>query len=146
MAVLHALGIDSTVLYQFIIATLCFFALSTLVFGPYTQALFEREKRTKGGEEEAVELTKQAAEMRAYYEQKAREINGKIKTIFDASREESSKEHEVLVSKARAESQKVIDDTRARVTAEVAQAAQKMKDEVPLLAQAMTSQLLSKKA
>ena len=146
MAVLQALGIDSTVLYQFIIASFVFFALSSLVFKPYANALAERENRTKGGEEAAIELGKQSIEVRSQYEQKAREVNNQIKTIFDSFREESNREYESIVSKARAESQKMIDETRARVSVEISEASKRMKEEVPQLAQAMASRLLSKKA
>ena len=146
MEVLHALGIDSTVLFQFVIATFAFFALSTLVYKPYTDALIEREKRTKGGEEAAVELSKQAGELRLAYEKKAREISTQIKSIFDSQRGEATREHEMIVSKSRNETTKLIDETRHRVSTELADASTKMKEETPQIAQAMVAKLLSKKA
>lgn len=146
MAFFQALGVDSTILYQFIFAAFSFFALSSLVFKPYTDALLEREHRTVGGESEAVELTKQAADLRSVYENKAREINSQMKTIYDSYRLESAREVEALISKARAESQKVIEETRAKVSVQVAEASHKMKEEIPALAQAISTRLLSKKA
>lgn len=146
MEVLHALGIDSTVLYLFVIATFAFFALSSIAFGPYTEALLEREKRTKGGEEAAVELSKQAGEMRLAYEKKAREISTQIKSIFDAHRGEAAREQEALISKSRAETAKLVEETSRRVSTELVEASKKMKEETPAIAQAMVAKLLSKKA
>jgi F-type H+-transporting ATPase subunit b len=146
MEVLHALGIDSTVLFQFVIATFAFFALSTLVYKPYTDALLQREKRTKGGEEAAVELAKKASELRTAYEKKAREVSTQIKSIFDLQRNEATREHEMIVSKSRNETTKLIEETRHRVSTELADASKKMKEETPVIAQAMVAKLLSKKA
>lgn len=146
MAVLHALGIDVTVLLQFVVASFAFFALSTLVFKPYTDALLEREKRTKGGEEAAADLTKKAADLRATYEKKAREVSSQIKAIFDSFRAEAGKEHEVIVSKARAQAGTVLETARKQAAAEMLAASQKMKEEVPQVSQAIVSKLLSKKA
>ncbi len=146
MAVLQALGINFTFFFQFIIASFGFFALSSLVFKPYSDALLEREKRTKGGEDEAAALLKQSMELRALYEQKAREVNGEIKAIFDSYRTDSTREYESTVSKAREEAQKVMNQSRAFVESEIAKATTRMKEEIPLLAQAISSRLLSKKA
>lgn len=146
MAVLQALGIDVTVVFQFTIAAMTFIALSILAFKPYLDALIEREKRTKGGESEAVEFAKQAVEMRAVYEAKAREVSSKIKTIYDSYRTEGSKEYNDILAKARADSQKIIDETRTRVSLELTEASKKLKEEIPQIASAISQKLLSKKA
>ena len=146
MAIIQALGINSTIFYLFVLVGFFFFVMSSLVFIPYTNALYERDHRTKGGEEEAVQLTKQSADLRSQFEARAREMNNEMKTIFDSYRDESNREYEKIVSKARQESQKLIDEARARVSGEINQAAARMKEEIPQVAQAMTSRLLSKKA
>ena len=146
MAIIQALGINSTIFYLFILVGFFFFAMSSLVFTPYTDALFERDRRTKGGEEEAGQLTKQSADLRSKFESRAREMNNEMKTIFDSYREESNREYEKIVAKARQESQKLIDEARARVSGEINLAAARMKEEIPQVAQAMTTRLLSKKA
>lgn len=144
MAILQALEINSTLFLQFILAAGCFMALSSLVFAPYAQALWERERRTRGGEADAIELTKQAADIRSRYEMRAREMNSEVKTIFDSYRDESNKEYESIVSKARAESQKLIEENRKRVSAEISEASKRLKDEVPMVAQAILTRLLRK--
>lgn len=144
MAILQALEINSTLFLQFILAAGCFLALSSLVFAPYAEALRERERRTRGGEADAVELTKQAADVRAQYEARAREVNSEMKSIFDSYRDESNKEYENIVSKARGESQKLIEENRKKVAAEISEASKRLKDEVPAVAQAISTRLLRK--
>jgi len=146
MAVLQALGIDSTIFFQFIIATLSFFALESLVYKPYADALAQRINRTTGGEEEAHHLIKDSADLRARYEQRARELNSQTKTIFDSYREETQKQYDAILAKARSESQQLMDATRAKVAQQINQASLHLQEEIPQLAQAMSSRLLSKKA
>lgn len=143
MELLQALGVDITVFFQFGLATLAFFSLSVIAFGPYTSALLSREQKTKGGEQAAEELTKQAQDLRSQFEVKARKINDEIKTIFDSYRAASNEESQALITKARAESQKLVDETRARVSIEVAEASKKMSQEVPQVAEAIKAKLLS---
>lgn len=142
MAILTALGIDITVLFQFVISGFAFFALTTIVFAPYAKALLEREKRTKGGEVEAAQIIKDAAELKGTYEHKARELAGEIKTIFDSYRLEANKEYDRIVTQAREASQKMMEETRKRVTAEIVDETQKLKEEIPNLAQTMAKRLL----
>ena len=48
MAIIQALGINSTIFYLFVLVGFFFFVMSSLVFIPYTNALYERDHRTKG--------------------------------------------------------------------------------------------------
>lgn len=146
MAILHALGVDVTFLYQFVIAAFAFFALSAIAFGPYMQALEEREKRTTGGEAAAENTQKEAIELRGHYEQKARELAGEIKTIFDSYRVEANKEYESIIQKARAQANSLLAQTRDRVTAQILDETKKLKEQTPQISQAMVNQLLSKKS
>jgi F0F1-type ATP synthase membrane subunit b/b' len=100
--------------------------------------------RTKGGEDLAIELHKQADDLRAQYESKARQVNGNVKTVFDEYRLEASKEYEQIVSKARIESQKLIEAAREKVTVEIGEAQVRIKAEAPMIAQEMTRRLLAK--
>lgn len=144
MSILSQLGVNDSFIYQFIIFILIFSFLAIYVFSPYTQALSKRVDKTKGGEELASELQLEAQALRSEYESKAKEISKQIKTIFDNYRAEAKKEYDAIVLKAKLDSQKIIEDTRGRVTVEMAEAQQKLKEEVPALAQAINKKLLSK--
>ncbi len=144
MAVLEQLGINQTVYIQFFIFLIAFITLSQVVFAPYAKALTEREARTKGGEELAGELQKQSVELKTQYEAKARKVSGDIKTIFDSYRDQANREYEQIISKARAESQRLVEEARLRVSIETAEAAKKLREDLPKIASAITSKLLAK--
>lgn len=144
MAILEQLQIDYTFFFQFAIFVLTLLGLSQISFAPYFKAYEERENRTKGGEDLAQETRAKAAELKAQYETKARQVSGDIKTIYDTYRDGASKEYESIVSKARAESSRLIDEARAKVTVEVSEASKRLKDEVPQIVQAITKKLLVK--
>lgn len=144
MAILEQLGINSTAIIQFFFFVITLFVLAQVALVPYAKAFEQREHRTKGGEGLAQEILKQAQDLRAQYESKARQVSGDIKTIFDSYRGEASKEYELIVAQARAESQKLIEENRSKVNVEINEASKKLKDEVPQIAQAITQKLLAK--
>ena len=144
MSILSQLGVNDSFIYQFIIFGFIFSFLAIYVFSPYTQAYAQREHNTKGGEELANELQQQAQALRSEYESKAKEITKQIKTIFDNYRAEAKQEYDAIVLRAKQDSQKLLEERRARVSVEYAEAQQRMKNEVPNLAQAINKKLLSK--
>jgi F-type H+-transporting ATPase subunit b len=144
MAILEQLGINQTAYVQFFIFLIAYITLSQVVFKPYMSAYEERERRTKGGEDLAQELIQQSVELKHQYEQKARQVNGEIKTIYDSFREQAAKEYNEILARARAESQKLIEEARLKVGGEVLEAAKKLKEETPIVASAITHKLLAK--
>jgi F-type H+-transporting ATPase subunit b len=143
MAILDQLGLNQSILFQFIIFCVAYFSLTRLIFGPYAEALQKREQKTKGSEDLALEIHKKADELRARYETKAREISSSVKTVFDEYRNEANKEYEQIISRARAESAKMIESTRSRVNLEINDAQARIKAEVPVVAQEITRKLLT---
>ena len=93
MAVLHQLELNQSFFIQLIVFTIEYIALSRFVFAPYTKAFNQREERTKGGEDLALEIHKNAVELRAQYDSKASQVSGNVKTIFDDYRLEATKEY-----------------------------------------------------
>ena len=144
MSIIQQLGINESALYQFLIFGFAFISLWAFAFGPYTKALQAREARTQGGEDVAAELHRQASELRKQYESKAKQVGGEVKTIFDSYRDEANKEYSEIVAKARLESQKLIEETRAKVSLEVVEAETRLKDQVPEVVAAINSKLLSR--
>lgn len=144
MTILEQLGINHTLFYQFLIFVFTFPMLAIFVFSPYLKLAEEREKRTKGGEEAALETKKKTLELGQQYESKARAVSSEIKTIFDDYREQANVEYQSIVTKARAESQKMIDATRARVSAEVESAGRRLSDEIPSLVNAIIQKMLTR--
>lgn len=145
MEILSSLGIDHTALLQFAVFATAFFVMTFGLFGPYAKAFELREERTQGGEAAAEDLVKKTQDLRSEFETKARANSSEIKSIFDAARETAQKEFDHIVSGAREQSQTLVEQARAKVSAQLSEAQRKLKEEVPAIAQAITSKLLSKK-
>lgn len=144
MAILDQLGLNSSFFFQFVIFAVAYFVLSRVVFVPYARALHERELKTKGGEDLAVEIQKKSEELTVLYESKARQVSGSVKAIFDDYRQQASAEYDKIVSQARTEAQTVIEEARQKVNSEINEAQIRVQAEIPLVAQEMTQRLLAK--
>lgn len=142
MAILHQLGINYTTFYCLVIFLLTFFTLKSLVFEPYYNALAEREKRTKGGEESAQQLLEKTRQIKTVYETEARDLNSEVKSIFDESRLLASKEYSRVVTEARQNAEKYIENVRDQVNSEIKKASEQMKMEVPSVALVITKKML----
>lgn len=144
MAVIAQLGINWTVGVQFLLFIITIFVLIRVAFRPYFEAYLQREEQTKGGESLALELIQDAQGLRNEYEQKARQVNMEIKSIFDGYRGEATQEQEAILSKARKDATHLVEETRAQISSQMTSATKKIHEEAPLVAQAITSKLLSK--
>lgn len=142
MAILHQLGINYTTFYCLVIFLFTFFTLKSLVFEPYYNALAEREKRTKGGEESAVQLQEKTRQIKTVYESEARDLNYEVKSIFDESRLLASKEYSRVVAEARQNAEKYIEKVRDQVNSEIKKASEQMKMEIPSVALVITKKML----
>lgn len=90
MAILLQLGANQTAFIQFIIFIISISFLTIFVYGPYFKALDQRQQQTKGAEQVATETQEEAKKLESIFKAKAREINEKIKNIFDSSRAQAS--------------------------------------------------------
>jgi F0F1-type ATP synthase membrane subunit b/b' len=144
MNILEQLGLNQTYFFQLAIFVGTLILLGQFVFKDFAHLLEMRNQQTKGSEDVAVEVQQKTAQLASQYESRARQVNNEIKTIFDSYREDAGREYEKMVSKARTDSQKLIEETRQRVSVEIEQATKRLLEEVPVVAQAMTNKLLSK--
>jgi F-type H+-transporting ATPase subunit b len=144
MEILQQLGLNDSYFFQFIIFLIAYIIMSQVLFKPYADAFQQREDRTKGGEELAVETNKAAQDLRSTYETKARSVSTEIKNIFDEQKTLANKEYEQIVTTARQQSQKIIDETRTRINSELEIAKKQVQEIVPTVSAEMTKKLLSK--
>lgn len=142
MDIFGQLGINTTAAFQFVFFAIALAFLSKVVFAPYAHALEERQKRTKGGEDLALEYQNKSVEMHTEYESKIRDLNAQIKTTVDQTKSESTKDYERLVSKAREESEKLVHENRAKVASAVQQAMVDLKSQTSAVAMSITTKLL----
>ena len=146
MEMLNALGLNHTAFLQFAIFSVTFFVLTFGLFSPFAKALEERQERTKGASAASEDLVNETNSLRQQFETKARSINGEIKSIYDENRSQGVKESEKILTTAREQANSIVEKARASVAAQVAEAQRKLKDEVPVVANAIAAKLLSKKA
>lgn len=142
MDIFGQLGINTTAAFQFVLFAIALTFLSKVVFAPYAHALEERQKRTKGSEDLALEYQTKSIEMQNEYEGKLRDLNSQIKTSVDQAKAEATKDYEALVNKARQESEELVLNNRQKVTASVQQAMADLKSQTSAVAMAITTKLL----
>ena len=144
MEILTSLGVNHTLWMHFLCFLVAFSAFWLLILKPYGAALREREKRTVGNEEAAVQLVEQANDLHAEYEKKARAVNVQIKGFYDTSRTEAQAAYEKVVSSARAESSAALEKARAQISKEIQTARQTISADVPAIGAAIASKLAGK--
>jgi F-type H+-transporting ATPase subunit b len=144
MEIIHQLGINQTAIVQFAIFICMFFVLSLYLFTPYYKALEERENRTLGGEDLALEFQKKSTELHSEYQMKAKEVTKKIKDIYDAHRGDAVKEYDVIVGKAREEAGVLLDSNNKKITQAIQSTAATLRTETSSVAMAITQKLLGK--
>lgn len=144
MEIIHQLGINQTAFVQFAIFIAIFFFLNAYVFTPYYKALEVRESRTLGGEDLALEFQKKATDLHSEYQLKAKEVTSKIKSIYDAQRNDAAKEYDVIVTKARAEAATLLEGNDRSIAQSIQATAAALKAETKNVAVAITQKLLGK--
>ena len=142
MGILEQLGLNHTYFIQFAVFVFALLILSQFVFKDFLALYERRENETTGTEGLALEEIQKAKALSENYESVARNINGQIKEIFDTYREEASAEYQKIVSRARLEATRLIEENRSRVTVELGEATQKLQSELPALAQAVVKKLV----
>lgn len=142
MDIFGQLGINTTAAFQFVLFAIALTFLSKVVFAPYAHALEERQKRTKGGEDLALEYQNKSIGLQTEYESKIRDLNTQIKEAVDMAKTQANKEYENLVNNARVESEKLVQSNRSKVSSAVQQAAADLKTQTTAVAMAITTKLL----
>ncbi len=144
MDILAQLGINFTAVIQFVLFSIVMIFLSKFVFAPYAHALEEREARTKGGEDLALEFHNKATELQSEYETKLVSLNKDMKEIIDASKAEASKNMEAAVTEARKTADQLIADNKVNIANSVKKAESELKNETNSAALLITNKLLGK--
>ncbi|MBV2168996.1 MAG: ATP synthase F0 subunit B [Bdellovibrio sp.] len=142
MDIFGQLGINTTAAFQFVFFSIALLFLSKVVFAPYAHALEERQRRTKGGEDLALEYQNKSVELQTEYETKLRTLNSEIKTIVDSAKSQANKEYEALIANVRTDSEKLVQENRSKISAAVQTAAADLKSQTTAVAMAITTKLL----
>lgn len=141
---LQQLGINATVIVQFVIFITTFVALIKLVYEPFTAIHEKRLQNTKGSVEIADDIHKKSQELNAQYSTKAKEVHGKISEIFKQSKTEASAEQDKILMQAKAEASVVLESNRKNLQVRATQLDSELKEMKSSLVMAINNKLLGK--
>lgn len=126
LQILGQLGANKTVFIQFVVFGLSITALTLLVFNPFYKALDQRLEKTKGADNVAKETVDEARLLETVYRQKAREINDKIKSIFDEQKNSAQQVATNNLSIAKQEAEVLTQKTKKQIEEETTKAKSQM--------------------
>ncbi|MBL7544615.1 MAG: hypothetical protein JNL11_12430 [Bdellovibrionaceae bacterium] len=141
---LQQLGINATVIIQFIIFIVTFVALIKLVYEPFNAVHEKRLQNTKGSVEVADDIHKKSQELQAQYSSKAKEVHGKISEIFREQKSLAASEADKIVMQAKAEANVVLDSNRKNLQTRAVQLEAELKEMKSGLVMAINNKLLGK--
>ncbi len=144
MDILLAIGLDQTILAQFILFLITFIFLNTLVFKPYFAAFEERSSRTVGDQDLAEQVLEETKTLQLEYEQKARKLNLEHKTIYDESKTKALEKYDSIVSTARDKAKEIMEANRTVIKTEVDNARGQLTAELPAVSKSIATKLLGK--
>ena len=127
MEILLQLGANETAFMQFVLFVVAISFLTVVVFGPFFKAYDQRHKLTKGAEQVANDAQDEAKKLVQIYQLKAREINDKIKTIFDGSRQEAVQSTTILIDTAKTQVAQTTETALSQIQAQKQNAGQQVK-------------------
>lgn len=118
LKILLQLGANETMFIQFGIFVVTISFMTVFVFGPFFKAYDQRLQQTKGADQVANETQDEAKKLEAIYKTKAREINDKIKGIFDDSKNTAVAKVSDIVGAGKATIGTSTDAARAKINAQ----------------------------
>lgn len=124
MGILLQLGANETAFVQFAIFIFSVSILTIFVYGPFFKAFDERQKQTKGADQVATETQDEAKKIQQIFQAKAREINEKIKFVFDKSRDGATETTQKILNDAKQTSAALVEKARKDIQSEKNSAAQ----------------------
>lgn len=142
--ILRSLGMDDTVYPQFVIFIVTFIFLNLLVFKPYLNAYLERRKRTVGSQDVAKEILADIEAREAQYSKEAKEINSRIKVVFDEKKTLATKESNAILVEAQTLAQEKLTKGKQELNEVYSKAKEQIKTFIPELGQNIKQRLLDR--
>lgn len=124
MGILLQLGANQTAFVQFGIFIISVSILTVFVYAPFFKAFDERQKQTKGADQVAGETQDEAKKIQLIFQARAREINEKIKAIFDKSKESAAETTQIILNDAKTATTSLVEKARKDIQSDKNSAAQ----------------------
>lgn len=115
MQILLQLGANTTAYIQVVIFIVAITFLTTVVYGPYFKAADKRFQKTKGADAVAKDAAAEAKNLQLVYQTKAREVNNKIRDIFDAEKNKALKKSADIISQAKIQADEAATKARKNI-------------------------------
>jgi|JI10StandDraft_1071094.scaffolds.fasta_scaffold368260_1 F-type H+-transporting ATPase subunit b len=138
------IDIDGTVLIQFVLFAVMFFAANKLLFQPYLKLRAKRIAGIDGARAEAERMSAEADGKLADYETKLAAARAKATAEQRKIRAEAAAHEREVSDKARASAQAAMDTATATVKRETEAARGELVPQAQLIARRMTKQLLGR--
>jgi len=138
------IDIDGTVLIQFVLFAVMFFAANKLLFQPYLKLRAKRIAGIDGARAEAERMSAEADGKLADYETKLTAARAKATAEQRKIRAEAAAHEREVSDKARASAQAAMDTATATVKRETEAARGELVPQAQLIARRMTKQLLGR--
>ena len=142
LGILSMLGVNQTVYYQLAIFIVGYSCLYFIVFKPYFRMFEERERSTVGNQDLASQIIKEAQELEAEYQVKARQVNEQYKKVYDKYRSEAMREYDEVVSQARSQARNSVETNKKEIQENVFVARKQLLEERPQVSNAIVHQIL----
>ncbi len=136
--------IDLTVLVQFVIFLILLFVLNNLVFRPYFALRKERSENIEGAREKAGQLSADAEQKIARYEEQIMSARKEAATSRAQYREAGEAQASQLLQGARSEADAKVEAARAKMAKSVQQAETELQAHAATVARAIASKLLDR--
>ena len=132
------IGFDPQLLYEMfwtaINIFILFFGLSYLLFNPVRDMLEKRKQKIAGELADAANDKTSAAEMKAEYEQKLKEVSKEADAILEEARRKGKAKEAEIIQEAKAEAARIVERGNREVELERKKALDDMKQEIVSIA------------
>ena len=120
-----------------------FFGLSYLLFNPVRDMLEKRKQKIAGELADAANDKKSAAEMKAEYEQKLKEVSKEADAILEEARKKGKAKEAEIIQEAKAEAARIVERGNREVELERKKALDDMKQEIVSIASLMAEKVVA---
>lgn len=142
--ILKSLGLNETVIPQFIIFIITFIFLNYFVFNKYLAAYEERRRRTVDSKDVDGELQSEIDKEEAKYAKEAKDINEQISAVFETRRKEAQAYSQSAMATAHTEQQQKLTTGKQSIEDAVATARAQLKSSVTEIGQLIKQRLLNR--
>ncbi len=139
-----SLAVDFTAIAQVVLFGFFIVLLKPLLFDPLLKVYEAREKATDGAKKEAQAMDAQAGELLQKYEAELAKVRRDAGLERERLRAETARLEASIMAEARAETAKIIEEGKARITAEVADLRRELEAGKPDLAARIASRILER--